>query len=44
MNTMEVRFSATLMNESFARMVVTSFIAPLNPTMDEISEVKTIVS
>ena len=44
MNTMELRFSASLANESFARTAVTSFIAPLNPSMDEISEVKTIVS
>lgn len=44
MNTMELRFSASLLNESFARTAVTAFIASLNPSMDELSEIKTIVS
>lgn len=44
MNTMELRFSATLTNEAFARLAVAAFIAPLNPTIDELSEVKTIIS
>lgn len=44
MNMMEVRFNATLLNESFARMVITSFVAPYHPTLDEMSELKTIVS
>ncbi len=44
MNTMELRFSASLINESFARIAITSFIAPLNPSIDEMSEIKTIVS
>lgn len=44
MNNMELRFNASLINEAFARMSVISFITPLNPSLDEISEVKTIVS
>lgn len=44
MNSMEVKFSASLANEAFARIAVTSFIAPLNPNLEEISEIKTIVS
>ncbi|MDE6953607.1 MAG: anti-sigma F factor [Erysipelotrichales bacterium] len=44
MNQMEVSFSATLDNENFARTAVASFLTPLNPTVDEIIELKTIVS
>ncbi len=44
MNKMEISFSAILENVSFARTVVGSFLAPLNPTIDEIIEWKTIVS
>ena len=44
MNQMEVSFSATLDNENFARTTVGAFLTPLNPTIDEISEMKTIVS
>lgn len=43
-NSMELRFRATNGNESFARTSVASFIMPLNPTIDQIDEVKTIVS
>lgn len=41
---MEVSFSATLDNENFARTTVGAFLAPLNPTIDEIIEFKTIVA
>ena len=41
---MEVSFSAILDNENFARTTVASFLTPLNPTIDEIIEWKTIVS
>ena len=41
---MEVSFSATLDNENFARTTVGAFLTPLNPTIDEIIEMKTIVS
>ncbi|MCD7894409.1 MAG: anti-sigma F factor [Erysipelotrichaceae bacterium] len=44
MNKMEVSFSAILDNENFARTTVAAFLTPLNPTIDEIIEVKTIVS
>jgi len=44
MNQMEVKFDAVLENEAFARTVVASFIAPTNPTMDELIEIKTMVS
>ena len=44
MNRMEMHFDARIENEAFARTVAASFIAPLNPTMDELIEVKTIIS
>ena len=44
MNQMEVSFSAILDNENFARTTVADFLTPLNPTIDEIIEWKTIVS
>ena len=31
-------------NESFARVTVAAFIAQLDPTMDELTEIKTVVS
>lgn len=43
-NIMELKFSATLENESLARTAVSLFISPLNPTLEEIGEIKTIVS
>lgn len=44
MNQMEVSFSAILDNENFARTTVAAFLTPLNSTIDEIIEWKTIVS
>lgn len=44
MNQMEVSFSAILDNENFARTTVAAFLTPLNPTIDEIIEWKTIAS
>ena len=44
MNKMEVTFSATLDNENFARTTVGAFLIQLNPTIDEVIEMKTIVS
>lgn len=44
MNQMEISFSAILDNENFARTTVAAFLTPLNPTIDEIIEWKTIVS
>lgn len=43
-NELTLSFLAIEQNESLARMALTSFIAPLDPTLEEISEFKTIVS
>jgi stage II sporulation protein AB (anti-sigma F factor) len=43
-NTMDLQFSALSQNESFARVTVAAFIAQLDPTMDELTEIKTVVS
>lgn len=43
-NEMEIKFSALSQNESFARVTVAAFIAQLDPTMDELNEIKTVVS
>ena len=44
MNQMELSFSAKIENEPFARTSVASFITALNPTIDELVEIKTIIS
>jgi len=44
MNRMEMKFSARSENEMFARMSVISFISMLNPNIDEVNEIKTIIS
>ncbi len=44
MTQMEIKFNASLLNEGFARNSVSSFIMPLQPTVDEVIEIKTIVS
>ena len=44
MNKIELKFSACLENEPFARTAIAAFILSLNPTLDELSEVKTIIS
>ena len=43
-NRMELEFSALSQNESFARVTVAAFIAQLDPTVDELTEIKTVVS
>lgn len=43
-NEMELVFDALSANEGFARVAVAAFIADLNPTLEEISDVKTAVS
>lgn len=43
-NVMNLQFSALSQNESFARVTVAAFIAQLDPTMDELTEIKTVVS
>ncbi len=41
---MEVRFESCSDNESFARVAVAAFLARLDPTIEEIDDVKTAVS
>ncbi|MEH6943040.1 anti-sigma F factor [Bacillus sp. JJ722] len=43
-NSMLLQFSAQSQNESFARVTVAAFVAQLDPTMDELTEIKTVVS
>lgn len=43
-NSMTLQISAQSQNESFARATVAAFIAQLDPTMDELTEIKTVVS
>ncbi len=43
-NHMQVMFDAKSVNESLARMVVTAFMTDMNPTLEQISDVKTAVS
>lgn len=43
-NHAKVCFDAYSMNEGFARMVVMGFLMEMNPTMDELQDVKTAVS
>ena len=43
-NSLEMEFEAISYNEGFARMAVSAFVAPLNPTLEEMADVKTAVS
>lgn len=43
-NKMKVEFTSLSRNESFARVVISAFAAQLDPTLDEISDIKTAVS
>ncbi len=43
-NEMEIIFDAVSDNESFARVAVAAFIAHLNPTVEEMADIKTAVS
>ncbi len=43
-NEMKLIFSANSKNEQFARMVIAAFIIRLDPTMEEMADVKTAVS
>lgn len=43
-NSMKVEFPANSDNERFARNVAAAFILELDPTLDELSEIKTAVS
>ena len=44
MNEMRLDFPAQPENEGFARMVISAFMLPLNPTLEELADVKTAVS
>lgn len=43
-NEMTLKFKSYSENEAFARACVASFCLPLNPTMEEITDIKTAVS
>lgn len=43
-NEMELRFDSRSANEGFARVAVASFMTQLNPTVEEVADVKTAVS
>ncbi len=43
-NSMEIKFKAIAENSAFARSVVSSFILPLNPSLNELSDIKTAVN
>ncbi len=43
-NHMKVLFDAKSVNESLARMVVAAFMTEMNPTLEQIADVKTAVS
>ena len=43
-NEMEIRFDSRSENEGFARVAVASFMTQLNPTVEEVADVKTAVS
>jgi len=43
-NEMRLDFAAQPENEAFARLAVSGFMLPLNPTMEELADVKTAVS
>lgn len=43
-NEMKMEFQALSSNEGFARVAVGAFVAELNPTVDELADIKTAVS
>ena len=43
-NEMRLDFPALAENEAFARMAISAFLLPLNPTIEELADVKTAVS
>jgi len=43
-NEMQVKFPSNSVNEALARSVVTLFVSQLDPTLDELSDIKTAVS
>lgn len=43
-NSMKISFASKSQNEGFARVAVAAFVSQLDPTVEEISEIKTAVS
>ena len=43
-NSVIIKFESQSVNESFARIAVSAFLAPLNPTINELADIKTAVS
>ena len=43
-NKMVIKFDSISQNEAFARNVISSFILPLNPSVSQLSDIKTAVS
>lgn len=43
-NVMKTEFSALAENEAFARALAAAFVMPLDPTVEELTEIKTAVS
>ncbi len=43
-NSMTVTFESKSQNESFARIVIAGFVAGLDPTLEELADIKTAVS
>lgn len=43
-NFMTLQFASRSENESFARVTVAAFVSRLDPTMDELTDIKTVVS
>ncbi|WP_128894492.1 anti-sigma F factor [Longirhabdus pacifica] len=43
-NNMKLQFSSRSENESFARVTVAAFVSQLDPTFDELTDIKTVVS
>ena len=43
-NEMRLEFSAQPENEAFARLAVSGFVLPLDPTMEDLADIKTAVS
>lgn len=43
-NEMEVKFESYSSNEGFARVTVAAFLTQLNPTLEEVADVKTAIS
>ena len=43
-NYVELKFLSKSENESFARTAIAAFTAPLDPTLEEIADIKTAVS